>query len=391
MADVGDQRSLQIHLAVIQPSPFCNIDCSYCYLPGRAALHRMSQETVKRSFQFLLEKPDRLVDPFVIAWHAGEPLAVPIDFYDSAFHLLEGIAPVFPSIENWFQTNATLIDDDWCRFIKRWNIKIGISVDGPEWLHDSHRVDRSGRGTFRKVLRGIEMLRSNGIDFATIGVLSERSLSFPEEIWRFYQSLGVRSLAFNFEDVEGVHSTSSLHGQDIFSRAQQFFENLLYLRNSEAPDTYIRELDELLDGLRKDCLEFRRMDNVPLGIVGIDWNGDVSTFSPELIGVKHPHYGDFVIGNVARDTLDTVLLSSKFCAVHGQIESGVEKCRKECEYFGVCGGGQPSNKLFQNGTFDSAETPSCRLRIKSVANVAVNFLEKQRGVRGPVRPMRQQL
>jgi uncharacterized protein len=372
----------QMHLAVIQPTPFCNIDCKYCYLPHRSTTHRISQETLARSFRFLLREPDRLIDPFVIAWHAGEPLAMPIDFYKSAFELLERLAPASPRIENWFQTNATLIDDNWCELINRWDVKIGVSVDGPQWLHDSNRIDRSGRGTFEKVLRGIELLKSHGIDFATVGVLSEQSLNFPEEIWRFYRALGAKSLAFNFEDVEGVHVNSSLRAESCFSRAQGFFEKLLFLRNSEAPDVFIRELDYFLDGFPQWRQEFRRIENAPLGIVGIAWNGDVSTFSPELIGVKHPHYGDFVFGNVNKDTLDTILDDPKFQTVHRQINLGIEKCKANCEYFSVCGGGQPSNKLYQRGTFDAAETPACQLRIQAVANVALNFIEKQQGLLG---------
>jgi len=80
----------------------------------------MSRETLEQSFRFLLEEPSRLVDPLVIAWHAGEPLAIPIEFYESAFTLLERMAPKSLKIENWFQSNATLITQDWCDLIQRW-------------------------------------------------------------------------------------------------------------------------------------------------------------------------------------------------------------------------------------------------------------------------------
>jgi uncharacterized protein len=352
----------------------------------------MSRETLEQSFRFLLKNPGCLVDPFVIAWHGGEPLTLPIDFYESAFNLLEEMAPESPRIENWFQTNATLINQDWCDLIKRWQIKIGVSVDGPEWIHDRYRVDRSGRGTFRNVLRGIELLKSNGIDFATVGVLSEYSLGFPDEIWRFYRSLGVGSLAFNFEDVEGVHVASSLRGQAGVPKAQAFFNRLLFLRNSEAPEVFIRELDYFLDGLPEWRNEFRRIENVPLGIIGIAWNGDVSTFSPELIGMKHLSYGDFVFGNVRGGTLHAMQRNLKFQVVRDQIVSGIQKCKATCQYFCVCGGGQPSNKLYQNGTFDSAETLACQLRVQSIANVAIDFLETRWGVpRDPAQSIRQRV
>lgn len=380
MIDVAPDARTKVHLAVLQPTSFCNIDCKYCYLPGRSAVSRMGRETLEQAFRFFLEKPARLVDPFVITWHAGEPLAMPVDFYESAFSLLERMSPGAPKIEHWFQTNATLINQAWCDLIKRRQIKVGVSIDGPWWLHDSNRIDRSGKGTFDRVLRGIKCLKSNGINFATIGVLSEQSLDFPEEIWRFFRQLGATSLAFNFEEVEGAHLSTSLKGPSSISRAETFFETLLSLRNSEAPHVFIRELDYFFDGFPQWRREFRTMENAPAGIIGIAWNGDISTFSPEFIGVKHPSYGDFAVGNVATHSLDDVLSQPKFRTIYGQINSGIEKCKARCDYFRVCGGGQPSNKLYQNGTFDSAETQACRLRIKSVANVAIRFAERQRGL-----------
>ncbi len=386
------KERLRVHLAVFQPTSFCNIDCKYCYLPGRSAISRMSRETLEQAFRFFLQKPARLIDPFVITWHAGEPLAMPIDFYESAFRLLERMAPGMPRIEHWFQTNATLINQAWCDLIKRWQIKVGVSIDGPRRLHDSNRIDRSGKGTFDRVLHGIECLKSNDIDFATIGVLSDQSLDFPEEIWRFFRQLGTTSLAFNFEEVEGTHVSTSLQSQSCTSRAETFFETLLTLRNSEAPQIFIRELDYFLEGFPRWRQEFRTMENAPAGIIGIAWNGDISTFSPEFIGVKHPFYGDFTVGNVATHALDDVLSHPKFRSIYRQINSGIEKCKASCDYFRVCGGGQPSNKLYQNGTFDSAETPACRLRIQSVANVAIQFAERQRRLTHlPLRSIRQRL
>src|SRR6478752_4117362 len=127
VTDVVPGRHVKVHLAVFQPTSFCNIDCKYCYLPGRSAASRMSQETVEQAFRFFLKNPARLADPFVITWHAGEPLAMPIEFYESAFLLLERMSPGTPRIEHWFQTNGTLLNQAWCDLIKRWQIKVGVS------------------------------------------------------------------------------------------------------------------------------------------------------------------------------------------------------------------------------------------------------------------------
>jgi len=369
-----------VQMAVMQPTPFCNLDCRYCYLPARSVRQLMSPATLAQSFRFLLAQPALVADPLVLAWHAGEPLAVPIGFYETAFELLQQLPQPARRIENWLQTNGTLINQDWCDFIKKWNLKIGVSVDGPEWLHNSNRVDRSGRGSLDKVLRGIDLLHRNHVEFATIGVLSKESLQFPEEIWRFYLGLGTKALAFTFEEIEGAHPTSSLHDESCLSQAEAFFERLLGLRNSEAPEIFIRELDELVEILPYADQRFTRMENTPLGIIGIAWNGDVSTYSPELIGATHTRYGDFVFANVHADTLESVMANPKFRMIRDEVAAGIEACRSACGYFAVCGGGQPSNKLYETGTFASSETWACRLRVQITANVVFRFLENQHGL-----------
>jgi uncharacterized protein len=372
-------RGFKVHLAVIQPTSFCNINCAYCYLPGRAGTHKMAKTTLERTFHFLLRAPHHLAGTLPVSWHASEPLVMPQEFYAQAFELQKLIAPAV-SIENCFQTNATLLNQDWCDFIKHWNIRVGISVDGPKWIHDANRVDRAGRGTFDRVRRGIELLQVNGIEFSAIGVLSRKSLEYPDEIWAFFRDIGVDWLSLNFEDVEGAHSKSSLSDPSTVAQARGFFARLLRLRNQEFPGIYIRELDFLLERIAEAGKPFRRIENTPLAIVGCSWDGNVSTFSPELIGIKDPIYGEFVFGNVARDTLDSVRCNPKLERVYDDIQKGVQLCRETCEYFCVCGGGIPSNKLHENVTFHSTQTLACRLRIKTLCDVVMEFLEQENGV-----------
>jgi uncharacterized protein len=380
IVDLYDPRTFKVHLAVIQPTPFCNIDCAYCYLPDRNAARRMTPETLDQTFRFLFAQPHRLARELTIAWHAGEPMTVPIEFYQSAFHSLAGYVPDSVQVENSIQTNATLITQEWCDLIKTWRVRVGVSLDGPKFLHDARRMDRAGRGTFDRVMRGVELLQANRIEFTTITVLSAQSLDFPDEIWDFFRQLGIKDLAFNCEDVEGEHLTSSLTHAHSPSRVQKFFRRLLELRNEQAPAVYIREIDYFLDGLPQWRRNFRRIENVPLCILGIASNGNVSTFSPELIGARNTRYGDFVFGNVSQGALDDVLIHAAFLSAMQDVSAGVNQCKAECEYFRVCGGGSPSTKLAANGTFNSSETLSCKLHIQSIGTVALDFMEKQHGL-----------
>ena len=97
----------------------------------------------------------------------------------------------------------------------------------------------------------------------------------------------------------------------------------------------------------------------PMRILTIDTSGNFSTFSPELIGMKDEKYQDFNFGNIYKDSFTSIKNNEKFNIVFNEITKGIKKCYESCEYFNLCGGGAPSNKLYENGTFNSTETNKC--------------------------------
>ena len=142
---------MRTRLLILQPTPFCNIDCDYCDLTGRASTARMSIATVKRAAERL--RDDGLAGPeLTVVWHAGEPLAMPLAFYDEAVVMLREVFGAACAVSHLIQTNATLIDDAWCALFERHAMRIGVSVDGPADLHTAHRRTRTGRGTHERVL-----------------------------------------------------------------------------------------------------------------------------------------------------------------------------------------------------------------------------------------------
>src|SRR3954452_5835015 len=118
-----------LELLVVQPTPFCNINCSYCYLPDRQNTKKIPLETLEQTFAWVFSS-GLVREPFTLLWHAGEPLVVPIAFYESAAALLGRYNNPVVEIHHAIQTNATLIDDDWCRFFVRHDVNPGVSVDG---------------------------------------------------------------------------------------------------------------------------------------------------------------------------------------------------------------------------------------------------------------------
>ncbi len=125
----------KIELLVVQPTPFCNIDCSYCYLPDRSSKAVMSDETLHNLFAQVFAS-GWASDGLSIVWHAGEPMVLPIEFYRRAFRTIEGLKPPDVAVRHSFQTNGTLVNDRWCEFFAEEDVKVGVSIDGPKRFHD---------------------------------------------------------------------------------------------------------------------------------------------------------------------------------------------------------------------------------------------------------------
>jgi len=362
-------------LLVLQPSPFCNLDCDYCYLPDRSATHRMALPTLRRIIEHVTES--NIVDrEFTIVWHAGEPLAVPISWYAAAFDAIAEVVPDGIQVRHSFQSNGTLLTPAWCEFIRERHISIGLSIDGPARLHDLHRQTRAGRGTHAAAMRGAALLAEYDIPFHTISVVTAAALDAADEIYDFFRDHGIWNLAFNIEETEGIHETSTLEATDTDTRIRRFYRRLFERQRADAGRMRIREFDAALHRIRAGALADPPNEQTrPLGIISVDWQGNFSTYSPELLGVSSATYGDFTFGSLVDGSLLDAARTPKFQRMLADIQAGVAQCRAECAYFGLCGGGAPANKYFENGTFASRETMYCRYAIQLPIDIVLEDLE----------------
>jgi uncharacterized protein len=350
-----------IETVVVQPTPFCNINCSYCYLPQRNVTTVMTQDTVVTLFSKLFSSG--WMQPHVtIIWHAGEPLVVPVAFYQTAFEAIESLRPGAIEIRHSVQTNGMLITPAWCDLFKTWNVGVGVSIDGPKHLHDAHRVTRSGRGTFDRAIEGVRILRRENVPFHVISVLSAAALDSPQEMLDFYLAEGIEDVCFNVEESEGDHVSGLFAANDVRSRFRRFLGEFWTLSRRCERIRFVREIDGMLPRVfRPDGSALGNVQVEPFGMLNIDCLGNVSSFSPELLGLKNEQYADFIIGNILADTLDQMRGSAAMVAMTRDIAAGVGHCRGSCEYFSVCGGGAPVNKLAENGSFRSTRTSFCEL------------------------------
>jgi len=351
----------EIGVVVIQPTAFCNINCTYCYLPDRNNRHVIAQSTVAKLFAEVFAS--RWACPEItVIWHAGEPLAVPVGFYREAFEAIERMRPQSVIVRHAFQTNGMLINPEWCALFRDWSVGVGVSIDGPQQLHDVHRKTRSGKGTFDKTIAGIRCLRSEKVPFHVISVLSHDSLAMPEELLAFYISEGIDHICFNVEESEGDHVSSLFAGSELRARYETFLRTFWHLARASNRVQFLREIDLAIPRVfRPNEVPTRNIQVEPLAMINVDSHGNVSSFSPELLGLRNADYADFLLGNINTHSLAQIYETCLASALFRDIEAGVAACSASCPYFSVCGGGAPVNKLFENGSFTGTETSYCTL------------------------------
>lgn len=177
----------------------CNLDCKYCFYLEKEKLypkgpHRMSDAVLEAYVrgQIAAQPEDSEV---LFAWQGGEPTLMGLGFFEKAIALQKRHG-AGRRIANAFQTNGVLLDAAWGEFLARERFLVGLSIDGPADLHDLHRVDKGGRPTFDKVMRGLEVLKRHQVEFNTLTVVHRESALRPLDVYRFLTEAGSTHLQF---------------------------------------------------------------------------------------------------------------------------------------------------------------------------------------------------
>lgn len=367
-----------IGLVVVQSTSLCNLDCSYCYLPDRQKKRVFYLELLPLLVQRILESPYAGPE-FSLVWHAGEPLTLPTGWYDEATVILqcslaergaEGL-----EFTQHVQTNATLINDAWCDCFHPNRIVVGISVDGPEEIHDAHRRFRNGRGSHALAMKGIEALHRNNVPFHCISVLTADAMEQPELMYRFFRDHGINDVGFNVEEQEGIHTSSSMQGSAMEAKYRDFLRAFWHLSEQDGYPVVLREFQQVISLIQGNQRMTQNELNRPFSILSVDWQGNFSTFDPELLSVASDRYGTFNLGNLKDVSLVESTQTDQFQRLFTNMSRGVETCHNGCEYFGLCGGGNGSNKFWEHGSLASSETNACRFGTQIPVQVLLERFE----------------
>jgi uncharacterized protein len=381
---LSDSVSNCLQLLVIQATSLCNLNCKYCYVPQRNNASRLEFRVLKKLFEVLI--PSQLIrrqKNIDVLWHAGEPLAAGIEYYQQAIEIIDQTLGGRWTARHSMQTNGTLLTSEWCDFFSKQHVEVGVSLDGPQAIHDEHRPTVGGRGSFDRAMLGVKMLRDHGISVSALCVLTPTSLRQPDQIFDFFLSEGIMNLAFNVEETEGAHQLSSLLGEGGLSRTKSLYSSFMhsiFRRNKAAGfPLQIREFQALAQHIKK---RRRWPSYVPFvaeqslgAILTMTRTGLITSWSPELASAAPRQLDKLVLGDVSSiESVDELFATDCAKAIQAEIDSGVAQCRSECKYFAVCGGGSPSNKFFEHGTFASTQTLQCTLHTQMLTEVLLSEL-----------------
>ena len=304
----------------------CNLRCSYCYLRDkvRAPINVMPHSILEE----LIEQAAALSRNVQLLWHGGEPLLAGRVFFEAAIQMQSREMDV--QFENFIQTNAILVDEDWTTFFRDAHFRVRVSLDGPELLNDRMRINGSNRGSYRSIRRSIERLIAAGVQVQISCVITEQSAGNIEEIYRHFQEIGVTGVSFLPAQHRngGMILPSTLSATTYASVYNAIFD----LWSSDASGLRVREMEAIVSSLvgkpHGDCTYSGNCAQ----IVRLEPSGDF--FPCELhedkAGASYGRLGDLTLADI---------LARRFTGNVAALSARIKENVKDCPWYDVCHGG----------------------------------------------------
>jgi uncharacterized protein len=336
---------------LIKPaSAVCNLDCTYCFYLDRDAdpykalpARRMTTETL-----------ERLVDTYlfysypnsVFAFQGGEPTLAGLPFFERLVEFQKHYGRDGQSVSNALQTNAMLLDKNWCDLFRAYQFLLGVSLDGPEELHDRYRYNKDGHGTWKRVMESVELLQKNGVEFNILCVLSQANVDRPKELYRFYRGLGIDNIQF----IPLAEFDGQGNPLPFTIRPEQYGRFLCELFDVWWPErrkVRIRLFDNIAEALAGQKPGTCTMHETCDSYVVVEYNGDVY---PCDFFVE----GAWKLGNVDLDSWPEIARRTRRYSFASKKTLAHPDCQV-CEYQSICHGGCPKFRHGPHANFDDLD------------------------------------
>ena len=328
----------------------CNLDCQYCYFLSKELLYPNSDF---RMSETLLEEYTRQyiaaqqVPEVTFAWQGGEPTLMGLDFYKLAVRYQQKHKKSGMRIHNALQTNAVLLDDDWGAFFVKHDFLIGVSLDGPQPLHDAYRVDKGGAPTFARVMAGIEVLKRHGADFNILTTVHAANAEHPVEVYRFMRDeVRARYLQF-IPIVERANTTGFQEGNTVTERsvtAEQYGAFLIGIFDEwvrhDVGRVFVQVFDVALAAWMGNNPGLCIFEETCGRALAMEHNGDVYSCD-HFVEPKHR------LGNLVDIPLSKIVVSEQQRQFGEVKRDALPRYCHDCDVRFVCNGGCPKNRIIE--------------------------------------------
>jgi uncharacterized protein len=180
--------------------PICNLDCHYCYYLKKKQLYPEGESFFMPDDileQYIIQHIDACPESVIrFSWHGGEPTVLGLDYFRKIVSLQKKHKPPNRRIANGIQTNGTLLDDEWCRFLGNEGFAVGLSLDGPQEIHDRYRLTKDGKPTHKKTMSGYELLRKYKVYFDILCVVNSYNVKYPHKVYQFFRKIEAPYISF---------------------------------------------------------------------------------------------------------------------------------------------------------------------------------------------------
>lgn len=335
----------------------CNLACDYCYYLEKQKLYQNGEKHVMS---------DQLTEVFIreyiqsqftrevnFTWHGGEPMIRPLPYYKKIVKWQRQYAEG-KTIMNCIQTNGTLLTPEWCRFLHDEGWLVGISIDGPQDMHDTYRMKRSGGPTWKKVMQGIEMLERYDVEWNAMAVVNDITASRPLDFYRFFRDeLECRYLQFTpvveriHKHSDGRHLAHVMDGEEYsvapFSVTPEAWGEFLCTVFDE---WYQNDIGEMFVQTFEATLA--NWAGITPGVCSLsDWCGHaaVMEYNGDIYCCDHFVFPEYYLGNIRNRGILDMLNSDKQATFAGMKTLGLPKQCKECQWQFACHGECPRNRF----------------------------------------------
>lgn len=362
------------HLMAKPFGPSCNLNCTYCFYLEKENLFHDTKKTLMSddvleayTKKYILSQSGKEIN---FAWQGGEPTMAGLDFFRKAVRLQKKYNRG-KKITNAIQTNGILIDEEWCRFLVKHKFLVGLSLDGPEIIHDSYRKNKNGGPTFSRVYKTLTMFRRYGVEYNVLTTVNSQNCRQPLQVYNFLKESGVEFIQFIPIVEREADSLSAEQGLKLSGPSAG--NNVSLTGWSADPDEYGNFLISIFK-------EWVRRDVGKVFVMNFEWalssaingfsgvchfaeicgNAGIIEHNGDIYSCDHFVYPEYKIGNILTDNPADVFSSE------GQKDFGIDKkkgmnedCRS-CNVVSMCNGGCPKHRFLSDPKGGNPRNYLCR-------------------------------